>query len=74
VLLTFRPLTAPRSGYHRVFALKILHYYKAPYIDMAVAPLPFQGMSAYPYPSTDHYPDDADHMAYLATYNTRENK
>ena len=36
-----------------------------------VEPLPFHGMSAYPYPATEHYPDDSDHAEYRATYNTR---
>jgi cytochrome c-type biogenesis protein CcmH/NrfG len=36
-----------------------------------VLPLPFHGMSAYPYPSTEAYPDDAEHREYRSTYNTR---
>ena len=74
VLMTFRPLAEARPGYHRVMVLKALHYYKAPNVSTTVAALPFRGMSAYPYPATEHYPDDADHREYLATYNTRVNK
>ena len=74
LLLTFRPLTTPEKGYHRIMVLKILQYYKAYYVNTVVAPLPFRGMSAYPYPVTENYPSDADHQAYLARYNTRENK
>ncbi len=37
-----------------------------------VEPLPFHGMSTYPYPPTEHYPNDKDHRAYLQTYNTRK--
>jgi hypothetical protein len=36
-----------------------------------VAPLPFHGMSAYPYPPTEHYPDDPPHREYLRAYHTR---
>jgi len=36
-----------------------------------VAPLPFQGMSAYPYPLSEGYPDDAEHRAFLEQYLTR---
>jgi hypothetical protein len=36
-----------------------------------VEPLPFRGMSAYPYPEGEAYPDDADHRDYRETYNTR---
>jgi hypothetical protein len=34
-------------------------------------PLPFHGMSRYPYPSSETYPDDEAHRQYRATYNTR---
>jgi Tfp pilus assembly protein PilF len=37
-----------------------------------VAPLPFQGMSGYPYPEGEHYPDDPAHREYLRIYNTRK--
>ena len=36
-----------------------------------VEPLPFHGMSGYPYPATEHYPDDAAHRSYLRIYQTR---
>ncbi len=36
-----------------------------------VAPLPFQGMSAYPYPLAEGYPDDEAHRAFLEQYLTR---
>jgi hypothetical protein len=35
-------------------------------------PLPFHDMSGFPYPYTESYPYDAEHMAYLQQYNTRE--
>jgi Flp pilus assembly protein TadD len=36
-----------------------------------VEPLPFHGMSAYPYPEGESYPDDAGHREYRKTWNTR---
>jgi Flp pilus assembly protein TadD len=33
--------------------------------------LPFHGMSRYPYPSSERYPDDEEHRRYLREYNTR---
>ena len=39
--------------------------------SQTVEPLPFHGMSAYPYPDTEHYPDDAAHRRYRLEYNTR---
>ncbi len=37
-----------------------------------VDPLPFHGMSSYPYPEGEHYPEDAAHQEYLKQYNTRK--
>ena len=39
--------------------------------SQTVEPLPFHGMSAYPYPETEHYPDDEAHRQYQLEYNTR---
>jgi hypothetical protein len=36
-----------------------------------VEPLPFHGMTKYPYGNDDSYPQDEDHQQYLRTYNTR---
>jgi hypothetical protein len=36
-----------------------------------VEPLPFHGMSSYPYPETERFPDDHLHRRYMETYNTR---
>ncbi len=36
-----------------------------------VEPLPFHGMSAYPYPDGEAYPDDTEHREYRKTWNTR---
>ena len=39
--------------------------------SQTVEPLPFHGMSAYPYPDTEHYPDGETHRRYRLEYNTR---
>ncbi len=36
-----------------------------------VEPHPFHGMSAYPYPPEEHYPDTESHRRYREIYNTR---
>jgi tetratricopeptide (TPR) repeat protein len=36
-----------------------------------VAQMPFHGMSAYPYPPSEHYPDDADALSYQLNWNDR---
>ena len=36
-----------------------------------VEPLPFHGMSSYPYPSSQHFPNDSLHQEYRKTYNVR---
>ena len=38
---------------------------------MTVEPLPFHGMSNYPYRDDERYPDDAAHRRYRAEWNTR---
>jgi len=37
----------------------------------SVEPLPFHGMSAYPYPAAERFPDDAAHRAWRKEYNVR---
>jgi hypothetical protein len=39
--------------------------------SQTVEPLPFHGMSSYPYPAGEHYPSDSEHEAYRKKYNTR---
>jgi hypothetical protein len=68
-------LPAPRPGMTRTFLLYADGYSKEMDINSAsphtVAPLPFHGMSGYPYPPGEHYPRTAAHLGYLARYNTR---
>ena len=37
----------------------------------SVEPLPFHGMSAYPYGPTEHYPDDDSHRRYRREFKIR---
>jgi hypothetical protein len=37
----------------------------------SVEPLPFHRMTSYPYPSSEHYPDDRFHRSYRERFNTR---
>ena len=39
--------------------------------SLSVEPLPFHGMSAYPYPEDERYPQTSAHLEYLQDYNTR---
>ena len=36
-----------------------------------MGPLPFHGMSKFPYSSSEKYPDDEEHRSYQRRYNTR---
>jgi len=49
--------------------VKDMDFYEAS--PFQVGQLPFHGMSTYPYPVTEHYPDDPAHIAYQLNYNTR---
>jgi len=39
---------------------------------LEVEPLPFHGMSGYPYRADESFPRDAEHEAWRAEWNTRE--
>jgi tetratricopeptide (TPR) repeat protein len=39
--------------------------------SQTVGPLPFHGMSTYPYPHGEKYPDTPEHLRYQLEYNTR---
>jgi tetratricopeptide (TPR) repeat protein len=70
-----RALPAPPAGWKRDFLLKVEGWAKDRDPNTAfsdsVEPLPFHGMSRYPYPPTEHYPNDAAHEQYRRQYNTR---
>jgi hypothetical protein len=64
-----------RAGWTRDFLLKVDGWAKDRDPNTAfsstVQPLPFHGMSRYPYPANEHFPRDAAHDSYQRTYNTR---
>jgi Tfp pilus assembly protein PilF len=68
-------LPVVKKGFKRSFILYASGYCK----DMdphtafgdTVEPLPFHGMSGYPYRDDESYPQDTFHQEYLKTYNTR---
>lgn len=70
-------LTAPEAGMVREYFLVTASFYKDEPgawgfgFEFTVDPLPFRGMSGYPYPATESYPYDQAHLAYLEEYNTR---
>jgi Tfp pilus assembly protein PilF len=69
-------LAAPAASMERTFILVSHAYCKD--MDLytgtpeTLEPLPFRAMSRYPYPSTEHYPDNAEHQRLRAKYNTRK--
>jgi hypothetical protein len=62
-------------GWVRSFVLRTWGYCKDSGLFTAtgdtIEPLPFQGMSAYPYGQGEHYPADPAHDKYRREYNTR---
>jgi hypothetical protein len=70
-------LTKPAPGMVRDYFLFVAAWFKDPPgkwgygFDFTVDPMPFIGMSGYPYTATQSYPYDAAHEAYLKQYNTR---
>lgn len=68
-------LPALKPGWTRDFLLFVDGWAKDGDANTAfsqtVEPLPFHAMSAYPYPPTEKYPDDALHREYRERYNTR---
>ena len=75
--LEFRATTLPAlpKGWSRDYFfyangfVKDMDFYEAK--PFSVGALPFHGMSAYPYPANEHYPNDVAHTAYQLEYNTR---
>ena len=64
-----------KGGWVRDFLLKVDGWAKDRDPNTAysstVEPLPFHGMSQYPYPASEHFPNDAAHDQYRQTFNTR---
>ncbi|MEE8116513.1 MAG: hypothetical protein V3T28_05325, partial [Gemmatimonadales bacterium] len=63
------------DGWTRTFLMRADGFSKEMDINSAspdtVEPLPFHGMSGYPYTASEHYPDTPEHHRYRETYNTR---
>jgi tetratricopeptide (TPR) repeat protein len=63
------------EGWRRDFLLKVDGWAKDADANTAfsqsVLPLPFHGMSAYPYKPGEHFPDDEQHRQYVEDYLTR---
>jgi len=68
-------LRPQRPGWTRDFLLLVDGWAKDGDYNTAfsqsVEPLPFHAMSAYPYPASQHFPEDAAHREYREKYNTR---
>jgi hypothetical protein len=70
-------LTAPAPGMERDYFFFVACWFKDPLggwgygFSFTVDPLPFMGMSGFPYTTAESYPYDAAHLAYLKEYNTR---
>ncbi len=64
-----------RPGWKRDFLLFVDGWAKDADANTAysqtVEPLPFHGMSQYPYPAGERFPDDTAHQQYRERYNTR---
>jgi hypothetical protein len=71
VQLQFAGLAAPTPGTSRTVFLQSDVIMKSFILGKDAGPLPFHGMSSYPYPSTEIYPSDAVHQSYVDQYNTR---
>jgi hypothetical protein len=77
ITLTFPAASLPAlpHGWTRDFLLLVDGWAKDADANTAypnsVEPLPFHAMSAYPYGASEHFPDDAEHDAWRAEYNTR---
>lgn len=71
ITLQFPGLAAPAPGMIRALFLETDVTMKSFILGKNVEPMPFHGMSAYPYPSTESFPSDAEHLRYLNDYNTR---
>jgi VCBS repeat protein/ASPIC/UnbV protein len=70
-----RSLPPLAAGWRRDFLLKVDGWAKDADANTAfgqsVEPLPFHAMSRYPYPATEHFPDDEAHRLYRQQYNVR---
>jgi hypothetical protein len=70
-----RSLPPLAPGWKRSFLLLVDGWAKDADANTAysrsVEPLPFHGMVSYPYPASQHFPDDKEHRLYREQFNTR---
>ncbi len=70
-----RSLPEVKPGWSRSYVLRTWGYCKdaGPFTETgeSVGPLPFRGMSNYPYGPGERYPSDPEHEEYRRRYNTR---
>lgn len=75
LLFNAEVLPALPAGWKRDFLLLVDGWAKDRDANTAFSqstdPLPFHGMSRYPYSSEERYPEDLEHEQYRRTYNTR---
>ncbi len=70
-------LTEPAEGMVRDYFFVVACWFKDPpgawgyEFTFTVNPMPFLGMTGFPYTTAEHYPTDAAHLEYIAKYNTR---
>jgi len=71
-------LSPPPDGWRRDFLVYLHGWLKDTDLNSArgdrVGPLPFHGMSSYPYPATESYPGDPKHQQFLERYLTRPSR
>jgi len=69
------PLPPPPPGWRRDFLIYLHGWLKDTDLNTAygdrVEPLPFHGMSSYPYPPPERYPDDDAHREFVERFLTR---
>jgi len=68
-------IAPPPKGIERDYFLYACIWYKKlgnRAYNFTVEPLPFYNMTAFPYPNTENYPYDLEHLEYLWEYNTRQ--
>ncbi|MBS1828963.1 MAG: VCBS repeat-containing protein [Acidobacteria bacterium] len=75
LVLRFHELPPPPAGWKRDFLLYVDGWAKDSdantSFSQTVEPLPFHGMSQYPYPAAEQYPSGKVHTDYRKRYNTR---
>lgn len=75
LLFAASQLPALKPGWKRDFLLLVDGWAKDADANTAfgqsVEPLPFHRMASYPYPPSQHFPDDPAHRLYRQTFNTR---